>query len=670
MCQFRALAIAALLSAAYGARMRIETRNNFDDPEEKLTGVTVCEDDVIWGQIMASPDVRSINAIPWKSIGDSISNYLSDEETIITNLEAEIQRLKAEIKNKKSSAVSQLLSDDQIQDLITGSVSSEGSYGSSEIAKQTACGKPGKKPRVPADAMEVATDNVAALAKKTLSEGEFKSERGTFTDVCKIFLEAGDDELENYCGEVCDELATVVQTLSDQQSNSEKSTALLEKTLAEKNTELLGAKTRLGQCQQSKANIDSFQSYLESLNIEIAERHKAVRRAEADLDNAQWALDDLQLKLAEQKQLVSDATKSLEVAQGNTANLIAILNTVKKGEDQFNEQVAQAKDLVSSLREELSNMKKASDAILEIKKYVSATALKMGYYFDMAVREPVREIGLVEETNVWDYFSKAAAKETCSGEFKQQLKGFHEYCTGTAMAGFEKVKKYVDLTPICTLDDEKNIAAEGDKAVQTRISLTTEDLEGVQSWLDPFKGTQMTPEKEAKKVELGEPEGLRQVMGTYGSTNFYTAYLKEWKVEKGKFHELLKQLKAEIKSKEDEILQEEDLMRQLEDALAVVVKDREEAQQNLEEALAEQEAALEHKEELERVMASLETQIGETQNLFTDLEEILRKAVQMYKEARKKLVSEHTAGKGGLFALGQLHADMLNDGKDVSPPKN
>merc|ERR1712008_161220 len=63
--------------------------------------------------------------------------------------------------------------------------------------------------------------------------------------------------------------------------------------------------------------------------------------------------------------------------------------------------------------------------------------------------------------------------------------------------------------------------------------------------------------------------------------------------------------------------------------------------------------------ELERVMASLETQIDETKNLLTDLERLLAIAVRMYKEARTKLVSEHTAGKGGLFALGQVHGDCL-----------
>merc|ERR1719461_2700794 len=100
----------------------------------------------------------------------------------------------------------------------------------------------------------------------------------------------------------------------------------------------------------------------------------------------------------------------------------------------------------------------------------------------------------------------------------------------------------------------------------------------------------MTHAKEKKKVEEGEPEGLRQVMGVYGKTNFYTAYLKEWKVSKGKFHELLNQPKAKIENLEEDIKQAEEELQQLTDALALVAKEK--AKKKLQFALADEEAAL------------------------------------------------------------------------------
>jgi DNA repair exonuclease SbcCD ATPase subunit len=614
-------------------------------------------------KIMASPDVRSIRAIPWQEIKNSIENYLDNENTIISNLETGIAALELEIKAKKKATASQPMSNEQIQQIITATVSAEGSYGSVEKAKVTACGKPGKRPRVPSDSMEVAVDHVREVAQPFLSTGDVKSEKGTFIDVCKLFLEAGDDELENYCVHVCAELAGVVQGVSDQHSNSEKSTAKLEKELAKKNKEVLGAKTRLGQCTQSKMNIESFQNYLEDLDTEIGKRHEAVRKAERELDDATWALDDLEKQLLTQQKAVQDAN---DLAQAWAKELDTGKEKLKgllKNEQELIEQIGEAKNLLSSLREELSKLMKASEAILEIKKYVSATALKMGYYVDIAVREPVREVGLVEETNVWDYFSKNAAEECDAGAppFKKELSSFHQYCTQTALPQFEKVKSLIDLTPLCTLDTEDNIASDMDKAVQSRVSLLTHDLEDVQSWLQHFKGSKMTVEQEQEKVEAGEPEGLRQVITVYGATKLYTGYLKEWKLDRGIFQQLLDKLSQEMIVLQDDIVQEEALLNQTKTNLDAVSKARQEAQNQVNAASETLDTALVGKQEVEEILSALTAQIEEAKNLLTDLEEVLKQAILKYKEARALLVSGHTSGKGAVFSLSQAHEGMLRD---------
>jgi len=664
MTRFHAFASAAALLcyAAMAARMKMEVHDEHADPNGGVAAVTVCEDDAIWDKIMASPDVGSIRAIPWKEISDSMANYLSNEAVIIGNLENEVDKLKEEIKRKKAAEVSDILSDQKIQELISESVAAEGSFGSLENAKTSACGKPGKKPRVPFDSQDVATEKIVALARDVLSTGAFKSDKLKFTTVCKTLLEAGDDELENYCGEVCFELAEAVQGVSNQYSNSKKETAKLEKILAEKSGQLLDAKGRQGQCLHSKQNLEGFQTYLESLDAEIVVRHEAVRKAERDLDNALWALEDLEKKLAEQRELEAAAANLLTGTSQAVQAAKEALAAVKKDEEQLLELIAVAKTRVSELREQLANMKEAVDATLEIKKYVSATALKMGYYVDVAVREPVRQIGLVEETNVWDYFTQDVAADQCSTAFKHHLSDFHEYCTGPAMTAFEKIKHFVDLTPLCTLDDESKIAGEGDEAVQTRIGLLTQDLTGVQTWLDPFKGTGMTTEKEIAKVEMGEPEGLRQVVGVYGMIKFYTGYMKEWKVGRGIFHDLLNKLTEETQELEGDLLYEvEKVLPPLDEALIETSKRRVEAQARLDAALAAEQAALEGKNELAKVVASLETQVVGAQNMLTDLEGALKKAIKMYKEARATLVSKHTEGKDGILALSELHTMHLGE---------
>jgi len=393
---------------------------------------------------------------------------------------------------------------------------------------------------------------------------------------------------------------------------------------------------------------------LDSLDQEITLRHKAVRKAEYDLDNAQWALSELEDKLAKQKQMVEDTQKLLEGNEQAVADAREMLAAVNKDMDQIIEQIGLAKNLLDKFREELSKMKMASDAILEIKKYVSATMLKMGYYVDMAVREPVRQIGLVEETNVWDYFSSEVSNDKCSTSFKNQLTDFHQYCTGAAMAAFEKIKHIVDLTPLCNLAAKNEIEVEEDAAVQERIKHLTEDLQNVQSWLDPFKGTHMTLELEQEKVDSGEPEGLRQVPGVYSNTKFYTGYLKEWKFNGGKFLDLLAQVKNQIQDLEADIKEEETLMAGLKDALNQLTTQQQNAQEKLDVALAQHADTLTSKNELESKKQGLIDEVGEMKSMLTDLEAALALALKEYRKARKTLVEEHTAGKHDVFALSEL----------------
>jgi len=161
---------------------------------------------------------------------------------MMANLDAEIEKLSQAIESKKKAEVSQELDTEQIQSLISQSVETEGSYGSVENAKSSGCGKPGKKPRVSFDSMDLATESIAKFAKPLLSTGEHKSLKSQFIDDCKMFLDAGEDELSNYCGQLCLNLAEVVQGISDQHSNSNQDTALLEKQLAGKKQELIAAK--------------------------------------------------------------------------------------------------------------------------------------------------------------------------------------------------------------------------------------------------------------------------------------------------------------------------------------------------------------------------------------------------------------------------------------------
>jgi len=110
----------------------------------------------------------------------------------------------------------------------------------------------------------------------------------------------------------------------------------------------------------------------------------------------------------------------------------------------------------------------------------------------------------------------------------------------------------------------------------------------------------------------------------------------------------------------DLLYEVEKVLPPLDEALKETSKRRVEAQARLDDALAAEQAALEGKNELAKVVASLETQVVGAQNMLTDLEDALKKAIKMYKEARATLVSKHTEGKDGILALKQSKVCQIN----------
>jgi len=324
MCKFHAMAFVALLfSVANADRRTVEVRGPADSSDGKLASLTGCayDGDGIWDKIMASPDAASIRAIPWKDIIDSITNFLNDKETNIGILEKVIDDL-------NQYEVPKTMSKDLIEALITSSFSAEGSYGSVENARSSSCGKPGKTPRVPFDAMEVAAEKIVALAQHDLSSGGVKSSKADFLNICNTFLAAGNDAFAGYCGALCNKLADVVQRLSDQTSSFEKSIALREKS-AEKQQNLKDEQKKMEQCQQAKQSLDKLQKYLESLDVEIEKKHKAVRKAEFDLDVAQHNAADL-----------------LKSNHSNVQKAREALAAVTKDENEFVDQTGTAAEVV------------------------------------------------------------------------------------------------------------------------------------------------------------------------------------------------------------------------------------------------------------------------------------------------------------------------------------
>merc|ERR1712060_924084 len=153
-----------------------------------------------------------------------------------------------------------------------------------------------------------------------------------------------------------------------------------------------------------------------------------------------------------------------------------------------------ATDDLNSLMDDMEAVRAAEKFADEVKQRLSLMLMSMDGFAEECVREPVRNIGLSEETKVYEgeFFVEQVSNSGATQDVKAALGAFYNYCENTAKDIFELVKDKIDLSPLCDLQDEDATMQEITQAVQERKDAVVHSIETVQSWLDPFKGTEVT----------------------------------------------------------------------------------------------------------------------------------------------------------------------------------
>jgi len=635
----------ALLHASSAIRGR-----NPNDIKGLVSGddVSICGDDDIWKDITSPKDPNAIKAIDWKGIDERMKGYVDNHQHLVKTSDGVINNLKRRIEEKKAKATSRQIENTEIENLVDKSVSHGTSFESIEAAKATRCGKPGFKfqnKRVSKAAFENSKQVMLEVAQQFFNAG-VESEVGRFTTVCEDYLgfqrtgDAKKDDMESYCDELCADLAQAAQDISNTvAAGSMASVKKLEAELVreEQKKENLYSKQKL--CEDAITRIDNFHTYMVTLAEDMTKKHQAIRKAEWALDDAQEIYDELTSKLLEQQATMdkakagltdlglaaSDADNDLDMA---TAKFSDVSGKLQKADEKW-----------KALLADLADIKAAEKYSDEVKQRLSLLLLKMDGYMEECVREPVRNIGLSEETKVYDgeFFTWDVTTLPAKGDMNTALAAFHNYCETTAKGIFAVVKDTVDLSPLCELQPQEDTLQEIVTTIQDRKDSVVGAITGVQSWLDPFKGTDVTKETEVPNfVQEGEPLGLRRVMST-GLEEFYSGYLKKWK-KNGEFLQLLASIAVLI----------DDLSQKLDKAAAALdeaTQEAKEAQNQVEIATAAFRKAVEaaevEKQQLTDVVSSLEEQVKAAKLNLDDLEAKVAEAKKQWVISKETLVAKH-----------------------------
>lgn len=648
-----------------------------DDPTDikglVSTSVTICGDDYIWSDIASASGVNGIKGINWKDIEDTMDDFLGDQDTFLEQIDTKIQNLKEEIARKKGEASSRTITEEEITELVKKAVEHETSFKSKDAAIKTACGKPGMmmldgnrpNPQGFENGLMVMESIAGEFFDGKISQKDYvESEMKTFTRVCEDslgFQRTGNDkadDLASYCDEMCAELARTVQDVSNMKSPTRKTDVRkLERELQRAETQKAERFAKKKECTDAKTRIFEFQKYLKALAADMAIKHVLFQRAEWALADAQKALLSLTQDLEKQSELVDKANKGLSDLGVKAAG-------AKQNMDEATSLLADAKysldtetDDLNALMADMEDVRAAEKFADEVKEKLSTMLMQMDGFAEECVREPVRNIGLSEETKVYEgeFFVEQVSNSGATQDVKAAVGAFYNYCENTAKDIFELVKDKIDLSPLCDLQDEDATMQEITQAVQERKDAVVHSIETVQSWLDPFKGTGVTQQTEIPEyVEEGEPLGLRRVvslLNTGGSESFYSTYLKKWK-KKGEFLELLKKITTAINGLNDKIQTAQD---ELNKRTAEVTR----AQDGLAEATgACMEAAKNwdlEKEDLTNVMQELETSVVNAKQNLEDLKRKREEAKLAWMETRDALVKMH---KEATTSLGETHAGL------------
>ena len=442
--------------------------------------VSICGDDDIWEDVTSPKDLNAIKAIDWKGMDEKMRGYVDNHQHLVTTSDGVINKLKKRIEEKKAKATSRPIEDAEIEDLVEKSVSDGTSFGSSEAAQTTRCGKPGFKfhdKKMPRAAFENSKTVMSEVAEQFFNAG-VESEVGRFTTVCEDYLgfqrtgDAKKDDMESYCDELCADLAQVAQSVSNQKSAGSKADVRkLERELGKQELKREELHSKQAQCEDAIVKIDNFHAYMDGLAGDLSDKHSAFQAAVWALADAtdvwktltenllkqQAAVEKAKAGLTDLGQAASQANQEMATADAQMQDVTQVL---KKATDQWQEVTA-----------ELEAVRAAEKYADEVKERLSLLLLKMDGYVEECVREPVRNIGLLEETSVYEgeFFTWDVKTLPAKEDMDAALSAFHNYCDTTAKGIFELVKDKVDLSPLCELEPQGDTLQIGRASCRERV---------------------------------------------------------------------------------------------------------------------------------------------------------------------------------------------------------
>jgi len=323
--------------------------------------------------------------------------------------------------------------------------------------------------------------------------------------------------------------------------------------------------------------------------------------------------------------------------------------------------IEQQTKIVRQTFEALQAADAASAAVSDFKDKLSTALTGLVDYYDEAVRQPLRTMGIREEVNIEDRFPQPS--ETLAAEnLRKGLAATKDFC-GKNKGSLAKLPEIeadgAKLTSICDAQNWDVVASEVDAAITEKRQRSIANLKNVQKKVKKYTGT-------VANKDQGEVEGVWKAMAIYGDTEFSKNYLSGWKFSQdGASAGFMMELATALDKAREKAAK---LWEDAKQALAVLEEEKvqveeilEVAKQFLKEMIAEYEKATANRiaadKKAEEARAALLTVTAEKEALETQVAQITKSVKDceaLVAEANASLKETHEAAMGSFMEL--LHA--------------
>jgi len=647
ICKYGFFAQTLLAFQAFAARM------NSDSVFEALPLKTalssrsnaICGGEELWKMMTQSTAIGSIQNIKWAEIEAKADEYISEQAWAKKRLTSELQHLQQRIEEKRKQESQTDMLPDQVSVLVTSGLSD---FGGLNEAQRTMCGHPSVRPHAPRSAYRQARETFKNAAI-TVFNGMVRLDGDTFSKACAAMLPCTQSRC--YCEELCQDFRDMAQDLSDTTARTRAGSSAdeLDMEYSRKAKQLQFHSDEEAKCKQDKQQIMNFGAQIDALKDDIKIKFSKVQDAEEALEQVMWDVTDVEDLLKDQE---AQLGQMLQVLKQSGAEFKAAEEKVKNIKDKvvtFLRAVAAGEATLKEATQQLSQGKNANRLVTLLKATVSTIMLRMAFHFQVAVQAPVEAIGWNQYLSLDEYFHKDPSQTRSGRAMKEAVAAMEAHCVGTAMKAFSAVVKTVDLRPLCDFGRVDSIFSDINKAINERTANIREEIEIVVSWLNPYKGQQITKEQVKQYVLAGEPEGLREIINTYGKTKFF-GYLTKWSLG-SEFLELINKLGKAITDMDMAVQKTNQKLEGLLAGLKSAIKEKEDAAKQLEAAANTLKADKQRTLMAQDAVKKLEEQNVEMNNRLQHLQSQANEANKEWQSAKDKLVESHQQATSFLQAL-------------------